>query len=118
MAALLGAEAKENKATKDVVHGGSNLEPLQLSPGELQAFVGFPRIKLMSPGCRGGAVYRAAMTLIVSNVTHFAIAYMSEALEFGHAILIFDQAHDICESGRILLVNSIASSDSRSDRMS
>lgn len=116
--AVLEAEAKQDKAMKDVVHGGSNLEPLHLSSATSQAFVGFPRVRLMSPGCkRGAAIYRPILTLLVSNTTHFAIAYMSEALDFGHTVLTSLQSYDVCAFGRILIANSIARLELQSDKM-
>lgn len=106
-------EAHKYNDTKGVMRGGTNFEPLNVSPGPgLTSFVGLPRTHT-DAGCGKEAIYRPVLTVLTTNGTHFYLDYMSAALDFGHAILTHNQYNDVCEEGRILLANSIIKFDSR-----
>ena len=106
-------DAHKYNDTKGALRGGSNFEPLNISPGAgLTSFVGFPRTH-MDIGCEGKSLYRPSMAILTTNRTHFYLDYMSMALDFGHAVLSHEQYNDPCDEGRILLTNSIVRYDSR-----
>ncbi|KAK5088430.1 Beta-mannosyltransferase 1 [Lithohypha guttulata] len=99
--------------TQSAMRGGSNFEPLGISPGPgLTSFVGFPRTHT-DAGCGKEAIYRPVVAIMTTNGTHFYLDYMSSGLDFGHSVLTEAQYNDVCDKGRILLTNSIAKLDPR-----
>lgn len=97
------------------MRGGTNFirVDVQDRPG-LISFVGFPRTHC-EEGCGLEAMYRPELMVLTTNGTHFWIDYLSESLNFGHSVLTEDQLDDACDTGRIMLANSITKFDEKNN---
>lgn len=102
------------------LRGGTQWVPIPLpkrrhsskTTRNLQAWVSFPRTHTeRTPFCFA-SVYRPELTIMVSNGTDFYFPYVSGPLEFGVDNLLSEaDYYKPCDTGRILIVNSIADWD-------
>lgn len=78
----------------------------------IQVFVGIPRTHTEQTTYCYKASYRPELTVMVTNGTHFFLTYVSDPMDFGvETLLSSSRFHDPCDSGRIVIVNSISDWD-------
>jgi len=104
-------KAHKHNDTGGVMRGGTNFVPINVQNRlGLRSFVGFPRTHT-DAGCGNEAIYRPELMVLTTNGTQFWVDYSSQPLDFGHSLLTHAQIEDACDSGRILLANSITRVD-------
>ncbi|KAI1619615.1 hypothetical protein EDD37DRAFT_642647 [Exophiala viscosa] len=103
-------EVAAGKESRGQLHGGTNFVSVPFdilqNPG-IQLYVGFPRTSLIS-GCESRTYRPELMVLSSTGSSQFHIAYTSDALDFGAAILTPAARADPCGEGHILIANSIS----------
>ena len=106
------------------LRGGTNFIPIPLPQTRrartpslpIHAWAGFPRT-MNEVGC-GDRIYRPEFAVMMLAGTDFYLAFASEPLGFGTAIVELMPGDDGCEKGRFLIPNSIARWEAPDDTMS
>ncbi|KAK5048560.1 hypothetical protein LTR84_005651 [Exophiala bonariae] len=96
------------------LRGGTNFVPvpipkqMRVDP-RVQVYAAFPRTNI-EQHC-SGSFYRPEFVVMVMIGDQFHLAFASESLDFGNAIIELAPEDDRCDKGRILIPNSIAQWD-------
>lgn len=87
------------------MRGGTNFVPVPIETHSgIRVYAGFPRTQL-DGACGVNTTYRPELVFLSGS--NFHIAYASDAIEFGHAVLDETALENHCEEGHILTPNSI-----------
>lgn len=93
------------------MRGGTNFVPMPLrgiaASAPMYAWVAFPRTNI-DAGCDGSGVYRPMLTVLVNIGSQFFLSYVSAPMDFGGAAFTTNTDEDGCDTGRILIANSVA----------
>ncbi|EXJ67593.1 uncharacterized protein A1O5_08938 [Cladophialophora psammophila CBS 110553] len=96
------------------LRGGTNFVPVPLPSSmnidpRVRVYAAFPRTNI-EKHC-DGSFYRPEFVVMINIGTQFHLAFASESLDFGNAILDLGPEDDRCDKGRILIPNSVAQWD-------
>lgn len=104
----------------DDLRGGTNFVPIPLENANItavstavHAYISIPRTHIDGICSRG--VYRPMLLVLVNVGEQWFYAFASSSIDFGDSILTQDQLADPCNSGRVLIANSIAYWDHRDE---
>lgn len=96
------------------LRGGTNFVPvpipkqMRVDP-RVRVYAAFPRTNI-EQHC-SGSFYRPEFVVMVMIGDQFHLAFASESLDFGNAIIELSPEDDRCDKGRILIPNSVAQWD-------
>ncbi|KAL4896556.1 hypothetical protein BDV59DRAFT_198918 [Aspergillus ambiguus] len=98
----------EARHVDGAMRGGTNFVSLPtITPG-LRLYAGFPRTHIHGI-CSDNAIYRPELVILaIVDEINYHIAYASEPIDFGFAVLDEEARKDTCTEGRILIANSIS----------
>jgi beta-1,2-mannosyltransferase len=96
------------------LRGGTNFVPVPIPAHmgvdpKVRVYASFPRTNI-ERRC-DGSFYRPEFVVMINIGTQYHLAFASESLDFGNAILELGPEDDRCDKGRILIPNSIAQWD-------
>ncbi|EXJ86729.1 hypothetical protein A1O3_03683 [Capronia epimyces CBS 606.96] len=96
------------------LRGGTNFVPVPLPASmhvdpKVQVYAAFPRTNI-ERHC-DGSFYRPEFVVMIKIEDQFHLAFASESLDFGNAIIELGPDDDRCGKGRILIPNSVAQWD-------
>lgn len=112
---------KAEISTKDnggSLRGGTNFVPVPRSQHwdtNIGVHVAFSRTNVRGY-CPYQSFYRPEMTVLINVGTHFHLAFTSESLDFGDALIDLKPQDNRCDKGRILIPNSITQWDVHDDQ--
>jgi len=90
------------------MRGGTNFVPVPIETHSgICIYAGFPRTHLDGT-CVVTPIYRPELVILSGVDSNFHIAYASDTIEFGHAVLDETALEKPCEEGHILISNSIS----------
>ena len=90
------------------MRGGTNFVPVPIKTHSgIRVYAGFPRTHL-GGACGVNSTYRPELVILSGVGSNFHIAYASDAIEFGYAVLDETALENPCEEGHILIPNSIS----------
>ena len=98
------------------LRGGTNFVPVPIQSSmdidsRVRVYAAFPQTNI-AKHCDGN-FYRPEFAVMINIGTQFQLAFGSESLDFGNAILELGPEDDRCEKGRILTPNTVARWDTR-----
>lgn len=96
------------------LRGGTNFVPVPLPASmhvdpKVQVYAAFPRTNI--EGRCDGSFYRPEFVVMIKIEDQYHLAFASESLDFGNAIVELGPEDDRCGNGRILIPNSVAQWD-------
>ncbi|KAL2432201.1 Beta-mannosyltransferase 1 [Exophiala dermatitidis] len=104
----------QHKEDGGSLRGGTNFVPVPIPASmkvdpKVKVWAAFPRTNI--EGHCDGSFYRPEFVVMVKIEDHYHLAFASESLDFGNAIVELGPKDDRCGNGRIMIPNSIAQWD-------
>lgn len=98
---------KRTDGVRGEMRGGTNFIQVHESDPDVSLWVGFPRTHLDGICDAGHSLYRPELVILAYSGQYFHIVYVSEAIDFGTAVLEPAALEAPCSKGRILIPNGI-----------